>query len=43
MDNSTPAMFAMRIVAVNRHVRGKRYDIGKEVLVRYVPEGTRLG
>ena len=29
LDNSTPAMFAMRIVAVNRHVRGKRYDIGK--------------
>ena len=32
LDNSTPAMFAMRIVAVNRHVRGKRYDMGKEVL-----------
>ena len=29
LDNSTPAMFAMRIVAVNRHVRGKRNDIGK--------------
>ena len=29
LDNSTPAMFAMRIVAVNRHVRGKRNEIEK--------------
>ena len=29
LDNSTPAMFAMRIVAANRYVRGKRNDIGK--------------
>ena len=29
LDNSTPAMFAMRIVAANRYVRGKRNEIGK--------------